>query len=62
MIAENVIFVDDNEGNRYYIPRCMLEDWELVTDSNYFYDSGVTPYYAVSVEGECFVVDIKEVL
>lgn len=62
MIAENVVFVDDNDGNKYYIPRCMLEDWELVIDSDYFYNSGVTPYYAVPVKVECFVVDIREVL
>ena len=62
MIAEDVVFVSDNDGNSYYIPKDKLEDWYLDVDTEYFYDSGITPDYATLVEGECFVVDIKEML
>ena len=62
MIAENVVFVEDNDGHRYYVPKGSLEEWEYHIDSGYFNDSGVVSYYAVPIDGAQYVVDIKEVL
>lgn len=62
MIAKSVVFVQDEDGNNYYIPKGKLEEWNYHLDSEYFNQSGIIPYYAVPVDGVEYVVDIKEVL
>lgn len=62
MIAENVVFVTDNDGHRYYVPKDNLEEWDYHVDFECFSQSGVIPYYAVPTDGAEHVVDIKEVL
>lgn len=62
MIAENVVFVEDNDGHRYYIPSDCLEEWYYHIDSEFFSSTGNVPYYAKQVEGEMYVMDLKEVL
>lgn len=59
MIAKGVVFVQDEDGNNYYIPKDKLEEWNNHVDVAYFTNSGGdVPYYATLVEGEMFVFDI----
>ena len=62
MIAENVVFVTDNDDHHYYVPKDNLEEWEYHIDSGYFNESGIVPYYAVPIDGAEYVVDIRELL
>lgn len=65
MIAENVVFVSDENGDVFYIPKDKLRHWNNFVDDQYFHgiiDLGTYPDYATPVEGETYVVDIKEEL
>jgi hypothetical protein len=63
VIASNVIFTDDGEGNKYYIPEDKMFVWdELVNEYGRDGEEFDTPVWAVLVEGECYIVDIKEKL
>lgn len=61
MIAENVVFVQDDDGHNYYIPKVKLTDWGFWLDSWHCRD-GIVPDYAVRFDGEKFVVNIIKVL
>lgn len=61
MIARGVVFVQDEDGNNYYIPKDKLEEWNYYVDLDYFVkNGGDVPEYATLVEGEEFVYDIVE--
>lgn len=61
MIARGVVFVQDEDGNSYYIPKDKLDEWNNYVDLEYFVNNGGdVPDYATLVEGECFVYDIVE--
>lgn len=61
MIAKGVIFTTDSEGNKYYIPESKMYEWDEVVES-YGRDGEEMniPSWATSVEGEVYIVDIKE--
>ena len=64
MIARNVMFVTDGNGNEYYIPENKMFIWDELVEGQYGTD-GVdldAPDWAISVEGESYIVDIKEKL
>ena len=59
MIAKGVIFVQDEDGNNYYIPKDKLDEWNYYVDLEYFVNNGGDVLeYATLVEGEMFVFDI----
>lgn len=59
VIAKGVVFVQDEDGNNYYIPKDKLDEWNYYVDLEYFVnDGGEVPDYATLVEGEEFVYDI----
>jgi len=61
MITKGVVFVQDEDGNDYYIPKDKIDEWNHYVDLEYFVKSGGdVPEYATLVEGECFVYDIIE--
>lgn len=61
VIAKGVVFVKDEDGNNYYIPKGKLEEWNNYVDLEYFTNNGGdVPDYATLVEGEEFVYDIVE--
>lgn len=61
VIARGVVFVQDEDGNNYYIPKDKLDEWNDYVDVEYFTNSGGdTPSWATLVEGEMFVFDILE--
>lgn len=61
MIAKGVVFVQDEDGNKYYIPKDKLEEWDYYIDLEYFVkNGGDVPDYAILVEGEEFVYNILE--
>lgn len=61
MIARGVVFVQDEGGNNYYIPKGKLEEWNYYIDLEHFVkNGGDVPKYATLVEGEEFVYDIIE--
>lgn len=61
MIAKGVVFVQDEDGNNFYIPREKLDEWDYYVDLEYFTkNGGDVPEYATLVECECFVFDIVE--
>ena len=63
LIAKNVVFTTDGEGNNYYIPEDKIFLWEkLVNEYGRDGEDIDIPSWAVSVEGETFIVDIKEKL
>lgn len=64
MIAKGVIFTTDGNGNTYYIPEDKMFVWEDLVDSQYGLDGAdmSIPEWAVPVEGETYIVDIKEKL
>ena len=65
MIAENVVFVSDENASLFYIPVDKLQHWNNFVDDQYFHgiiDTGEYPDYATPVEGEVYLVDIKEEL
>lgn len=65
MIAENVVFVSDENGDVFYIPVDKLSHWNNFVDDQYFHgivDLGTHPDYATPVEGETYVVNIVEEL
>ena len=62
MIAENVVFVSDGEGDNYYIPKEKLNDWQCLLELEDMGCGGDIPDYATLVEGGLYVVDIKEIL
>lgn len=65
MIAENVVFVSDEDANLFYIPVDRLSHWNDFVDDQYFHgviDLGLYPDYATPVEGEIYVVNIIEEL
>lgn len=62
MIAKGVIFTTDGNGNNFYIPEDKMFIWDEMVEAQYG-DDGVdmdTPAWATSVEGEVYIVDIKE--
>ena len=63
MIAKNVMFTTDADGNKYYIPEDKMFVWDDLVDA-YGRDGedANTPDWAVPVEGERYIVDIKEKL
>jgi len=62
MLAENVVFVSDGEGDKYYIPKEKLNDWQCLLELEDMGCGGDIPDYATLVEGGLYVVDIKEIL
>lgn len=59
VIAKNVVFVKDEGGNNYYIPKDKLDEWNDYVDEEYFTNNGGdVPDYATLVEGEMFIFDI----
>lgn len=65
MIAENVVFVSDENASLFYIPVDKLRHWNDFVDDQYFHgviDLGLYPEYATPVEGETYVVNIIEEL
>ena len=41
MIAKGVVFVQDEDGNNYYIPKDKLDEWNYYVDLEYFVKNGV---------------------
>lgn len=64
MIAKGVIFTTDGNGNRFYIPEDKMFIWDDLVESQYGSDveDMETPDWATPVEGERYIVDIKEKL
>lgn len=64
MIAKGVIFTTDGNGNNYYIPENKMFVWEELVEHQYGRDGADldAPAWAVSVEGEVYIVDIREKL
>lgn len=64
MIAKGVIFTTDGNGNNYYIPENKMFVWEEFIESQYGGDGADldAPAWAVGVEGEVYIVDIREKL
>lgn len=61
VIARGVVFVQDEDGNKYYIPKDKMDEWNYYVDLEYFVkNGGDVPDYATLVEGEQFVYDIVE--
>ena len=61
MIARGVIFTSDWEGNKYYIPEDKMFIWDdLVEYSNLNGEDLDVPVWATPIEGEVYIVDIKE--
>lgn len=62
MIAKGVIFTTDGNGNNFYIPEDKMFIWDEMVEAQYG-DDGVdldAPNWAKPVEGEVYIVDIKE--
>lgn len=57
MIVKGVVFTSDMEGNKFYIPESKMFEWFELIEAEYN-----VPEWATPVEGELFVVDIKEKL
>jgi hypothetical protein len=64
MIARGVVFTTDGNGNQYYIPEDKMYIWEELVESQYGSDGKdiEIPSWAKYVEGEVYIVDIKEKL
>ena len=65
MIAENVVFVSDENASLFYIPVDKLQHWNNFVDDQYFHgiiETGEYPNYATPVEGETYLVNIIEEL
>ena len=64
MIAKGVVFTTDGNGNKYYIPESKMYVWDELVEAQYGKDGSDldAPDWAVSVEGEIYIVDIKEML
>ena len=64
MIARGVVFTTDGNGNKYYIPEDKMYIWEELVEGQYGSDGKdiEIPSWAKSVEGEVYIVDIKEKL
>ena len=63
MIARGVIFTTDGEGDKYYIPEDKMFIWDEMIERHYGDSDGFdVPKWATLVEGEVYIVDIKEKL
>ncbi len=62
MLAKNVIFTTDDESHIYYIPKDKISEWEDLFGYGRDGEPVCIPDWATSVEGETYVVDIKEKL
>lgn len=64
MIARGVVFTTDGNGNQYYIHEDKMYIWKELVESQYGSDGKdiEIPSWAKYVEGEVYIVDIKEKL
>ena len=64
MIARGVVFTTDGNGHKYYIPEDKMYIWEELVEGQYGSDGEDmdAPSWATPVEGEVYIVDIKEKL
>ena len=60
VLAKDVVFTTDGEGNKFYMHWSCLNDWDEIVDSHCGdSDTFDIPDYATPVEGEIYIVDIK---
>lgn len=60
MITESVVFVNDIDGELYYIPLKYLDQWNMWCHEEYGLDgcTGGLPDFATAVEGKTYIVNI----